>query len=332
MSLSQVNLLPEKVSVSKISFGAVRDLGSGGVGAKQVPILYDGVRLAIQTPFMYVPYDVNEHRDVKKDKDGKDVAMVKYDLNLSFKGMDTDDKLKKLHDKLTEIENFVIEKALANVSTWFKGKTNLRTTDAIRAVFNPIVKLGLDKRTNEVKYPSTFKTKLPYDADKGEFLFKSYDVDRNEVNFSDIMGKLKGGKARVLVQLSGLWFTSAGFGCLWKLTQGQFVPHIEAPATFSFIDDEDEEEVRAKVKAGDVSDDDLANEALSAAKTVTMVDEEDEEAGEDADEEEAGEDAEEEAGEDVEEEVVEEPEPEPEPEPVPPPKKAVAKKATTAKK
>lgn len=242
-------LLPKQVDLKQnIKYSEVKILKSG---AKSIYVNYNGGKLMIQTPVLTIPYGVNDNTrfmDKKSDKpDDK-----KYDLTVSFRGMEDNPKIKSFHDKLVEMEQKLIDDAFQNRQAWFKN-TFGNNREVLASMFTPIVKVDKDKETGEItnKYPPTFKVKIPYDPSSDTFGFDSYDMDNNEVDFHNVLNNLKGGKCQLIIQLNGLWLGGGLFGCSWKIVSGKFqqTNMISKPV---FLQDSDTEKV-----GNDEDDDDI---------------------------------------------------------------------------
>jgi hypothetical protein len=280
-------------------------------GAKSVYVNYSGSKINIQTPVMNIPYGVNDNQKFIKDDPKRKDEPPKYDITVSFKGIDENPKVKVFHDKMKELEEKIIDDAFANRLAWFKNNYG-GNKDTVSNMFSNIIKHDKDKETGEVvnKYPPTFKAKIPYNPLESKFEFDSYDMDNKEVDFTEYVSNLKGGRAQFIIQLNGIWFSAGMFGCSWKIVSGKFQQSNASKPTFIPDSDDDVEEDEE-----DEEDIEVDTDAIKAKTEETKEEEEDEE----EDEEEGGE----EEGEAVAEEEDEEEEPEP-PKPV---KKAPVKKA-----
>ncbi len=264
--------LPKNIDVNKMTYTEMRSLASG---AKTVSIFYGSERLTIQTPVLSIPYGLGEPFKVKEAiKKGLPVSDSdkQYDLTVSFRGMDDNSKIKTFHDKLKDIESKIIDDAFKNRLAWFKDDFDGNKT-FVAKLFSPMIKIDKDPTTGKAlgKYPPTFKAKLPYDAKTNGFTFDSYDMENNEVSFQNIMGKLKGAKTQLIVQLSGIWFAGGKYGCSWKILSAKFQLHQNTKITF--IEDSDTE----KAVVTEESDDDVDTEALQNLTIHKIVEEEDEE-------------------------------------------------------
>jgi len=327
-------LLPKQFNVDKIKYSEMKVMKSG---AKSIYVNYQGAKINIQTPLLNIPYGVNDNMQFIKDDPKRKDETQKYDITVSFKGIDENPKIKLFHDKLIELENKILEDAFTNRVAWFKNNFD-GNKGTVSNMFSRIIRRDKDKETGMFadKYPPTFKAKIPYDSSEDKFDFDSYDMDNNEIDFKDYVSNLKGGKAQFIIQLNGIWFSAGMFGCSWKIVSAKFQKVNSSKITFVKDsdddnveeDDEDDIEVDTEVISKSVQKPQVAASASTAtavSKTpvVSSKKEEEEEEDEDEDDEE-----EEEEDEDEEEEVddAQVPEPEPEPEPVKPAVKKVTKK------
>jgi len=234
-------LLAKNFNVDKLKYSELKVMKSG---AKSIYINYNGAKVNLQTPILNIPYGVNDNMQfIKKDEARKDEER-KYDITVSFKGMEENPKIKQFHDKMKELEQKIIDDAFTNRLVWFKNNYS-GNKDVVSNMFTPIVKHDKDKVTGEYanKYPPTFKAKIPYNSLENKFEFDCYDMDNNEINFNDILSNLKGGKAQFIIQLSGIWFSAGMFGCSWKIVSSKFQQINTSKITF--VADSDDELVNA---------------------------------------------------------------------------------------
>ncbi len=94
------------------------------------------------------------------------------------------------------------------------------------------------------------------------------------IDLADILPKLKGGKAQLIVELNSIWFAGGKFGCTWKLITGKFQRSISNDVTF--IDDSDTEKVETKDDDDDDDVDGISND-LDNTKVANSDEEEYEE-------------------------------------------------------
>lgn len=262
--------LPKNIDVSKLRYSELRTLASG---AKTVYVNYGSQKLTMQTPVLSLPYGLGEPYEAKEAvKTGVPVVEKdkKYDLTVSFRGIDENPKVKAFHDKLKEIETKIIDDAFSNRLAWFKDDFD-GNKSFVSKLFTPIVKVDKDPNTGKAvgKYPPTFKAKLPFDNKSNTFLFDSYDMDNEELDFPSIMSKLKGSKVQLIVQLTGIWFAGGKYGCSWKVVSAKF--QMQQNSKITFIQDSDTEIIE-----DDEEDDEIDTEALKNLTPAPVEEDEDE--------------------------------------------------------
>lgn len=253
-------LLAKNFNVDNLKYSELKVMKSG---AKSIYLNYKGAKVNLQTPILNIPYGVNDNTQfINKDEARKDEER-KYDITVSFKGMDENPKIKQFHDKMKELEQKIIEDAFTNRLVWFKNNYG-GNKDVVSNMFTPIVKHDKDKITGEYanKYPPTFKAKIPFNSLENKFDFDCYDMDNNEINFHDVLGNLKGGKAQFIIQLSGIWFSAGMFGCSWKIASAKFQQINTSKITFVADSDDD----LANVNDEDDDEDDISVDSEVIAK------------------------------------------------------------------
>ena len=256
-------ILPKNINISNFKYSEVKILTSG---AKSVYINYSTGKLRIQTPVMYIPYGVNEggfeDKNAKQDPKKGEKKEKKYDLTLSFKGHDENPKIESFLTKLKEIESKVIDDAFENRQPWFKDDFDGQKI-IVTKMFSPIIKVDKDKNTGKVvgKYPPTIRFKLPYDNENDRFSFNSYNMNGEVIDLNDILTKLKGGKAQLIVELNSIWFAAGKFGCTWKLITGKFQRSISNDITF--IDDSDTEKTETKEEEEEEDDEEITTDVVT---------------------------------------------------------------------
>jgi hypothetical protein len=251
-------ILAKQVDVSKFKYSTPRTLDNQ---SRSVYVNYEGGGLAIQTPLMSLPYGLGDWND-KNEESGKKDAIKKYDLNISFNGADSNPKVKELLDKMVEIEKKITDDAFENRVAWLNDDYD-GIKSVVNKLFTPIVKYDKDKATKKIvgKYPPTMKLKLPYDSKNETFTFIAQDMGGDDVEFKSIMRNLKGAKARLIIQLSGIWIAGGRFGCIWKVVKARF--EITKARNVDFIEDSDVEVDEEKEK--DEDDELLKADALANA-------------------------------------------------------------------
>ena len=227
MSSNQI-IRSEDFDISKVGYSEPKKLAHGG---NAVYLQYEGNPLILQTGFMTLPWSMGRYEGT----DG-----VKYSIDLSFKGLEGDDKLKNLYSVLNSLDDKLVKDGVSNSMSWFKKKKV--SEDIMREFYNRQIKLSKDKETGEPdgKYPATFKVKVPFKD--GVFGCNVYDSKKNliESDLSDVL--VKGCQVQCLIQCVGLWFAGGKYGCSWKAVQMKVKPPTGLHG-YSFLDDEEEDEV-----------------------------------------------------------------------------------------
>jgi hypothetical protein len=209
--------------------------------------------LVLQTPQMVMPYNVGEFQPL--DSSGNPDGNKKYTMNLSFRSMEDDPKVKLFYEKITALDDKLVTDAVKNSLPWFKAN---HKREVINALYSPTVKVSKDRETGEAdgKYPPTIKIKLPTRDDK--FMCEVYNSKREEVDLLETLGK--GAQVKALIQCTGVWFAGGKFGLSWKVVQMKVVPSKKIKG-YSFIDESDDEDGEGETKESESkeveSDDEL---------------------------------------------------------------------------
>lgn len=252
-------LLPNNIDLSKVTYGAVKTLASGG---KSIYISHNGNPFMVQTPEMRSPFGLSKWDRTEKGLDGVEKNSFKYDLLLGFDGRDTREPLNTFYTKIEELDNKLIDDGMENSMNWLGKKMTSR--EVTEELYTPMIRHSRDKNTGEIndKYPPTFKLTVPYRD--GKFQCDVYGPSNNEIDLSTV--NLQGAKVIAIIQCVGIWVVGKKFGCSWKVLQMKITPKSSIPK-FAFkeiandkADDEEEEDNEEEVVAEEVidsSDDEL---------------------------------------------------------------------------
>ena len=178
-------------------------------------------KIYLQTPSMYAPFGISEY-----NVEGSN--MVKYSLDVSFKGYEEDSKINKFMDVVKEIDEYMIKTGVERSTEWF-GKP---MTDAVeRELYRPLWK----ESSNPDKYAPTFKMKLRMSVNQNDFIVNAY---HNHEEFK--LDELKpGSKIRSIIEFAPVWFVNKQFGVTPCLVQ---LDLVETPRNslngFSFEEDD----------------------------------------------------------------------------------------------
>ena len=212
------------IDITKASFSDVKTNENGG---KSIYFNYDNSKFMMQTPVMFMPYDMSVY-----DKG----EYPKYSVELSFRDLEEDHRVNGFHENMEKLDELLIDSAVKNSMAWFKKKKTNK--DVMSALYNPMVKKSKDKETGEYdgKYPDNIRLKLPFRDGKPNF--KIRDFDDNEITDrepSDLF--VKGSRVQAIVRCGGVWIVGGKFGCTWNVE----IIKVDAPASvknYSFIDDD----------------------------------------------------------------------------------------------
>jgi hypothetical protein len=207
MAATSEIILPKNFDMSKLKLSEPKMLGTGG---RSIYVNYGTGRLLMQTPDMQAPFGVSKWP-------GENGAPDKYNMDLSFDGLDVNAPMRTFFDVLQSIDDRVVDQAMVNSQLWFKKK--FATVDVVQELFTHSVRHSKDPKTGEVntRYPPRVKLTLP--LKEGKFQFQVYNAARNEVDFMDILDRCKGARVQAIIQLTSIWIVGTKFGLSWKVYQ-----------------------------------------------------------------------------------------------------------------
>jgi hypothetical protein len=240
-----------EIDLSKITFS---DVKVDNNGRKMVYVNYNGGKLLIQTPKMYVPNGIKRWR--KKDAaDNKDDS---FEMEMSFGGEEKDDKnsvqIRDFHQKLEEFDELVRAHILKFGKDLLGGVIAKKlTADNVDFHYAPSVRVPTDSDGNVLPYPSRVKAKLDRERDgddfTGRFLsnkrFKEpilmFDESKapltlNETTFESVVPK--GSQVVAVLELVYLSI-STKVSAKWKLVQGKVAKNQQAITGYAMLDDDE---------------------------------------------------------------------------------------------
>jgi hypothetical protein len=237
-----------RLDLNKVSFVAKKnDDGSlipNPKGGKAVYINYDSNLFYMQTPVMSMPYDMSCY-----DGDYK-----KYSINLAFRDLDSDARIRGFHENITTLQEMIIKEANQESKSWF-GKKH-KSVDVTSALCKDLLKKSIDKGTGEPdgKYPDTINLKLPVRDGKPQF--KITDFQDQPIENPDLETIFtKESKVQAIVRCGGIWIVGVNFGCTWSVDQIRVESQSPSEGNkISFIQDDSEGEEEEEVD--DTSDED----------------------------------------------------------------------------
>lgn len=191
------------VDVSKLKYSEPKILNNQ---SKIVYVNYDGEKLLVQTPMLNIPYGLNTANN---------------SMNVSL----SDDILKKMNEIEEKVKNDVFENRILWLREDYDGMK-----EVVDRLFYPIVKHHKDKETGKVtgRFTPTMKVKLPVADDF------ALDTEGHEIKLTDHADCLKGGRCKLIIQLTGIWLAGGKFGCTWKVVKGKFL--LRERVQYDFIE------------------------------------------------------------------------------------------------
>jgi hypothetical protein len=232
-SLQSVTRLVD-IDPSKITFGEVKVI-NGGIGNKTIAIKYNGQGLMIQLPSLQCPYGLSKW---PKDNERTPNQEQKIQLDLSFKGYDKDDSIVATAlNKLSSIDEMVIQEAMEQSTAWFKKKNGNR--EYVDAVYTPIVKRFKDKDTGEItnKYPPTVRLNIP--KKNGAIDLEVWNARRERLPFETV--DFKGAQVTSIVHVASIWVIAGKCGVTLRAKQLKVTPRSTIKG-YAFVDDDEEVE------------------------------------------------------------------------------------------
>tara|TARA_B100000123_G_scaffold271820_1_gene252608 strand:- start:473 stop:1210 length:738 start_codon:yes stop_codon:yes gene_type:complete len=216
---------------------------------KQFYVNYDNSLFRLQTPVMSMPYNIGIYGDNGENK--------KYTIDVAFRDLDSDYRVKGFHDNMKQLEEFIKEQAMAKSKEWFGNKK--LSKDVVEDKFNPIVKQSIDKATGEPdgRYADTIKFKLPFYDEKPSFVVKDFDDNVIENPQLDVLFT-KESRVQALLKCGGVYVISGKYGCTWSIEQIRIDPKEVGGGELNFINDSDDSDNDEEVNES--SDDDSSDD------------------------------------------------------------------------
>lgn len=252
-SQSNMIITPKKFDVSEISLA---DVQKNKMGGNMVYMKYGEMKkLTIQTPLMSAPFGISTYIDDKTN-------VKKYSIDISFKGMEDDPKIKMFHDKMNSFDEFLIEEGARHSKSWF-GKAQKK--EVVEALYRSLVKPSKEPE----KYAPTMKIKIPTRDDEFQVESFKYTAGKSVHEPFDLVNITKGAKVQLILEASSIWFVGkTQFGISWKVLQAR-VQQPEKIQGYSFRDDSDDDDADPD---DPVSDDDADLDITEDMGSATLED------------------------------------------------------------
>ncbi len=218
---------------SEITFSKVKQNKHKG---KFVFVNYNQKPLLLQLPKLRVPMGVSRWED-------ENGGLPKYEINVSFSGIEGDERIKATYENFNEFDKQMIKSALENSKEWFSGLTK-PSEQLFETQYSKFVKSGV---TENATYPDRLRLKFVRDINGTFDHIHVYNKNKERIYLTDdnIMEVFpKGCQAVFIIQAHNCWLKPKGeFGTVWRVGQA-IVFHNEKPLEdFAFeLDERDLEE------------------------------------------------------------------------------------------
>jgi len=219
-------LLPRDIDVTKISFGAAKQMNGG---ARVVPVSYDGKTFIFQTARMTCNYGLS--------KWGEGPA-AKYSLDGSFKDKENNKSLSNFYDFLSNLDKYMVKSGVTNSVEWFKKKTS--SEEVVDALYTHTLRYSKDKNTGEInhQYPPTFKMNIP--VQDGKIAVDVYDGKGNKIIITEENAQqLKGATISAIIKCTGVWLAAGNCGLTFRVAQLRVEAMRAGLSGFAFKDDDE---------------------------------------------------------------------------------------------
>jgi hypothetical protein len=221
------------------------------VGGQYVPLVgLDGSRqrVSMQTPPMYMPFEVDPNRADPKNPES-DIQSYSIAVRLGS----GDPREAVLLDKMQQLDRCMLKAAVAHSKAWFgKQKSEETLDDNLRKIVKP------DKKG---KHDPTMKIKIQLrDGVPTCKFFDECNLDESgKPRRVDIGYLTKGCKVRCILEADRVWFVQNGFGITWRADQISVVERPSSSEEYDMlVDDDDLLFAPAPAAAADAAADDLA--------------------------------------------------------------------------
>jgi hypothetical protein len=224
--MSATIVKPSTLDKSLVNFGEPQSNSHGG---KSLRIGYSQEgKFLIQAPPMYIPWDLSKE-ELKTESSSKDSKVVgstgvKYSMQLSFRGIDSNDangkRLKAFHDMICDLDNLLVETASFNSLTWLKMKSAPKPV--VEALINSTIKVSKDSVSQEPdgKYPDSIKVRIPYYAKDDKLGCAFFDKEGKQITDMSVLTRLRRGtQVTCILECGGVYFSNGKFGMTWSLYQ-----------------------------------------------------------------------------------------------------------------
>lgn len=202
------------------------ELTKNRAGGNQVSLKYnDSKKIILQTPIVAVPFGLSEYTPENN------AGPVKYSIDLSFKGADTNPKVDTFMCLMKKLDERMIDLAVENSKAWFNKQMS---REIVEELYRPIVK---PSKMPE-KYAPTMKIKIRPSRNGEAFNMEAFTSDKKPFDMAEFQA---GSTVKCIVDFSPVWFVNKQFGLTLNLMQMELVSLPSGKLQgFAFQSDDDE--------------------------------------------------------------------------------------------
>lgn len=225
-SNNNVVMMYTKFDVNALNCG---ELTKNRAGGNQVSLKYnDNKRIVLQTPVVSVPFGLSEYTPENN------AGPVKYSLDLSFKGSDTNPKVETFMQLMKRIDERMIDIAVENSKVWFNKQMS---REVVEELYRPLVK---PSKIPE-KYAPTMKIKIRPSKNGEAFNLEAFTSEKQPFDMADFQA---GSTVKCIVDFSPIWFVNKQFGLTLNLMQMELVSLPSGKLHgFAFQPEDDEDDI-----------------------------------------------------------------------------------------
>jgi hypothetical protein len=181
------------------------------MGGKYVNIMLSDTdkrsKIVFQTPPMTLPFGVTPYTDPSTGE------IQSWNLDMSFKGMESDPALAKFYEKMQELDRILVEQGTLNSQAWF-GKSMAQ--DVVSEFHRKVVRLP-----NNPQYAPTLRAKISLDGRSGTPAARFFDISDNKPPGIEttVDSLVKGSTIMAIMEVSSVWNVNKTFGTTLKCHQ-----------------------------------------------------------------------------------------------------------------
>ena len=237
---------------------------------KSANLTYDGHKFYLKIPKMFVPFAASLPNLSKIEKKGPEVkekepkegeaGTDKWSVQFSF---GDSKECQTFQAKAQEFDQFMIDQGTIpdNSLNWLGGtKAKPMSRDVVESKYHPMVKLSIKEGVVLTQYPPTIRALLPTDFNNNKiFACEFYDAHNTklsvstDINSDDCVSKIITQGCCCSALLTGsIWSGALGFGVTWRVAQIKVYPSkTSIPKGKCLINDPDDEEGEEPEKEGE---------------------------------------------------------------------------------